>query len=51
VFGNDLKQFFRNAVIGMFQSVGPQAPGCRVEGEQLSSALKNFLIRCYQERE
>jgi len=35
VYGNDLKQFFRNAVIGMFQSVGPKAKGCKMESERV----------------
>lgn len=30
VYGKTLAEFFRNAVIGMFQSIGPQASGCQV---------------------
>lgn len=33
VFGDSLGQLFRNALVGMFQSVRPIADGCRVEGE------------------
>ena len=35
VYGKTLADLFRNAVIGMFQSIGPQVPGCRVENERL----------------
>lgn len=30
VYGTTLAALFRNALIGMFQSIKPQAPGCRV---------------------
>lgn len=30
VYGTTLATLFRNALIGMFQSIKPQAPGCRV---------------------
>ena len=35
VYGKDLKQFFRNAVIGMFQSVGPKIKGCKKVHERV----------------
>jgi len=35
VYGKDLKEFFRNAVIGMFQTVGPQIPGCTIKNERV----------------
>lgn len=35
VYGATLKELFAHAVVGMFQSVGPQAIGCRVEHERL----------------
>ena len=35
VYGNTLKELFRNALVGMFQSIGPRAPGCMVEDERL----------------
>lgn len=28
VYGKTIKELFRNALIGMFQSIGPQAVGC-----------------------
>jgi len=31
VYGADLAQFFKNAVIGMFQAIGPQVEGCKKE--------------------
>jgi len=35
VYGASLKELFRHAVIGMFQVVGPKAPGCRIENERV----------------
>jgi len=35
VYGTDLKEIFRNALVGMFQSVGPKARSCRVEHGRL----------------
>ena len=35
VFGKTLSEFFRNAVVGMFQTVGPIIPDCRVENERV----------------
>ena len=35
VYGQNLAQFFRNALIGMFQAIGPKSPGCKQEGERL----------------
>lgn len=35
IYGDSLKSFFCNAIIGMFQSVGPQAPGCKQINERL----------------
>lgn len=34
-YGETLEQVFRNALIGMFQSIGPQAQGCRIQNERL----------------
>jgi SHS2 domain-containing protein len=34
-YGTTLEALFRHAVIGMFQVVGPKAPGCRVENERV----------------
>jgi len=35
VYGRNLAEFFRNALIGMFQSIGPKAPECRQEKGRL----------------
>src|SRR5437016_10506495 len=35
VYGKTLAEFFRNAVIGMFQSIGPQSKNCKVINERL----------------
>jgi len=35
VYGRNLAQFFRNALIGMFQAVGPRATGCKKEKGRL----------------
>jgi len=35
VYGLTLAEFFRNALIGMFQSVGPQSPECKLIEERL----------------
>lgn len=35
VYGKTLADFFRNAIIGMFQSIGPHAQGCKIENERL----------------
>lgn len=35
VYGKSAKELFRHAVIGMFQVVGPKAPGCRIENERV----------------
>jgi len=29
VYGKTLEEFFRNSVIGMFQTIGPKVPGCK----------------------
>jgi SHS2 domain-containing protein len=40
VYGRDLAEFFRNAVFGMFQSIGPKAPECReVQGRLVCPQL------------
>lgn len=38
VYGNTLSELFRNALIGMFQSIVPQAPGCEIKNERLICA-------------
>lgn len=35
VYGNNLKELFANAVIAMFQSIGPIAPGCSYQNDLL----------------
>lgn len=35
VYGANLAQFFRNALIGMFQAIGPKAPGCKQVQDRL----------------
>jgi SHS2 domain-containing protein len=35
VFGKSLKDLFRNALVGMFQSIGPHASGCKVTNGRL----------------
>ncbi len=35
VYGKTLKELFKNALIGMFQSIGPKAPECRREQQRL----------------
>jgi SHS2 domain-containing protein len=35
VYGESLSILFCNALIGMFQSIGPQAPGCIKENQRL----------------
>jgi SHS2 domain-containing protein len=35
VYGRTLQEFFKNAVIGMFQSIGPHAKGCEIKNERL----------------
>ncbi|MFC1842709.1 archease [Candidatus Dependentiae bacterium] len=35
VYGKTLKAFFRNAVIGMFQVIGPKIPGCKKENNRV----------------
>jgi SHS2 domain-containing protein len=32
VYGSTEKELFRNALIGMFQSIGPHAQGCQTKG-------------------
>ena len=40
VFGQTLPQFFRNAVVGMFQSIGPIAQGCtKTDGRLVCQSL------------
>ena len=34
-YGETIEQVFRNALVGMFQSIGPRAKGCRVQQERL----------------
>jgi len=34
-YGKTKKELFRNALIGMFQIIGPRVPGCRVENERV----------------
>ncbi len=34
-YGKTIEDLFRHALIGMFQSIGPQAPGCKVQDERL----------------
>ncbi len=35
IYGKTLEELFRNAVIGMFQTIGPRVPGCRIENERV----------------
>lgn len=35
IYGITLKELFKNAVIGMFQSIGPHAHNCKKEGDRL----------------
>lgn len=35
VYGTTMQELFAHAVIGMFQSVGPQADGCHTENDRL----------------
>jgi len=35
VYGKTLEELFRNALIGMFQSIGPQAPNCIIRNDCL----------------
>jgi len=35
VYGKTLEQFFTNALIGMFQVIGPKIPGCAVKHERV----------------
>lgn len=35
VYGKTLHEFFRNAVIGMFQSIGPQSSNCTKQDDRL----------------
>lgn len=35
VYGKTLAQFFRNAVFGMFQAIGPKVKGCKVVDERV----------------
>lgn len=40
VYGKTMKELFRHALIGMFQSVGPQVPGCHmVDGRVICKDL------------
>jgi len=34
-YGSTLKELFRNALIGMFQTIGPQSRACRQENDRL----------------
>ena len=34
-YGETKKELFRHALIGMFQVIGPQVPGCRVSNERV----------------
>jgi len=35
VYGKTLEDFFANAVIGMFQAIGPKIPGCKKQNERV----------------
>lgn len=35
VYGKTLEEFFRHALIGMFQVIGPRIPGCKVVDERV----------------
>lgn len=35
VYGTTVKELFRNALIGMFQTIHPQVPGCQVRNERV----------------
>jgi len=35
VYGKTLAAFFRNALVGMFQAIGPQVKGCSIENERI----------------
>lgn len=35
VYGSTLEELFKNALIGMFQSMGPRAVGCRIVNDRL----------------
>ncbi len=35
VYGTTLEEFFRNAVVGMFQEIGPRVPGCTIKNERV----------------
>lgn len=35
VYGKTMQEFFRNAVVGMFQSIGPKADGCTEQNGRL----------------
>lgn len=40
VYGTDLKQLFKNALVGMFQVIGPRARGCeQKDGRLICSQL------------
>lgn len=44
VYGSTLEELFCNALVGMFQSVGPEAPGCTTINERLVCPT---LDRCH----
>jgi len=35
VYGKTIKQLFVNALVGMFQSIGPKVKGCKKKGDRL----------------
>jgi SHS2 domain-containing protein len=35
VHGSTLEELFKNALVGMFQSIGPRAVGCRIANDRL----------------
>ena len=35
VYGDTLAALFRNALIGMFQTIGPRVSGCKIENERV----------------
>lgn len=38
IFGTSLQDLFKNAVVGMFQSIGPHAQGCEQKNDRLVCA-------------
>ena len=46
VYGETMKELFRNALVGMFQSVGPKSTMCRMDNERLvcDSLPKEHLV-------